>query len=166
MNTASSRTEGLHGGAFSALLGRWNVCSKQYVVRQYDHEVQAGSVVKPLSGKMNDGPSDAAVVPSGPMESMEGVVVSHGICPKFSRFDAYHMTACALDEAIRNNIAAGGSSGHMAVLDNFCWCDPVASEKNPDGEYKLAQLVRANGPSTTIRPSSVPPDLRQRQYEE
>ena len=31
-----------------------------------------------------------------------------------------------------------------AFLDNFCWCDPVSSAKNPDGEYKLAQLVRAN----------------------
>ena len=125
------------------MLGRWNVCSKQYVVRQYDHEVQAGSVVKPLTGRDNDGPTDAAVVRPD-LTSFGGVVVSHGICPKYSRFDAYHMAACAVDEAVRNNIASGGSLSHMALLDNFCWCDPVASEKNPDGEYKLAQLVRAN----------------------
>jgi phosphoribosylformylglycinamidine synthase len=129
--------------ALKAVLGRWNVCSKQYVVRQYDHEVQAGSVVKPLTGEANDGPSDAAVVRPD-LSSMEGVVVSHGICPKYSDFDAYHMAACAIDEAIRNNIASGGSLDRMALLDNFCWCDPVASERNPDGEYKLAQLVRAN----------------------
>ncbi len=127
----------------AALLGRWNVCSKQYVVRQYDHEVQAGSVVKPLTGKENDGPTDAAVIRPD-LTSMEGVVVSHGICPKYSDFDAYQMAACAIDEAIRNNIASGGSLEQMALLDNFCWCDPVASERNPDGEYKLAQLVRAN----------------------
>ena len=54
------------------------------------------------------------------------------------------MTACAIDEAVRNHIAVGGSLSHVAGLDNFCWCDPVKSEKNPDGEYKLAQLVRAN----------------------
>jgi phosphoribosylformylglycinamidine synthase subunit PurSL len=126
-----------------AILGRWNVCSKQYVVRQYDHEVQAGTVVKPLTGCDNDGPSDAAVMRPNP-DRPEGVVVSHGICPKYSRSDAYHMAACAIDEAIRNNIATGGSLDHMALLDNFCWCDPVASEKNPDGEYKLAQLVRTN----------------------
>jgi phosphoribosylformylglycinamidine synthase len=54
------------------------------------------------------------------------------------------MMACAIDEAIRNNVAVGGNLKHMAGLDNFCWCDPVQSEKNPDGEYKLAQLVRAN----------------------
>ena len=132
-----------YNGALLALLRRWNVCSKQYVVRQYDHEVQAGSVVKPLTGKNNDGPTDAAVVRPD-LSSMEGVVVSHGICPKYSRFDTYHMAACAIDEAIRNNIASGGSLDRMALLDNFCWCDPVASERNPDGEYKLAQLVRAN----------------------
>jgi len=112
-------------------------------VRQYDHEVQAGSVVKPLTGKNNDGPTDAAVVRPD-LSSMEGVAVSHGICPKYSRFDTYHMAACAIDEAIRNNIASGGSLDRMALLDNFCWCDPVVSERNPDGEYKLAQLVRAN----------------------
>jgi phosphoribosylformylglycinamidine synthase len=54
------------------------------------------------------------------------------------------MAACAIDEAIRNAIAVGGSLEFMAGLDNFCWCDPVQSEKTPDGEYKLAQLVRAN----------------------
>jgi phosphoribosylformylglycinamidine synthase subunit PurSL len=129
--------------ALLAVLGRWNVCSKQYVVRQYDHEVQAGGVVKPLTGRDNDGPTDAAVVRPD-LTGFGGVVVSHGICPKYSRFDAYHMAACAVDEAVRNNIAAGGRLSHMALLDNFCWCDPVVSEKNPDGEYKLAQLVRAN----------------------
>ena len=54
------------------------------------------------------------------------------------------MAACAIDEAIRNTIAVGGTLDNLAGLDNFCWCDPVQSEKTPDGEYKLAQLVRAN----------------------
>lgn len=125
------------------VLKRWNVCSKEYVVRQYDHEVQGGSVVKPLVGKENSGPSDGGVV-RPELGSQEGIVVSHGICPKFSEFDTYHMVACAIDEAIRNNIATGGTLNRMALLDNFCWSDPVFSEKNQDGPYKLAQLVRAN----------------------
>ncbi len=125
------------------VLRRWNVCSKEYVVRQYDHEVQGGSVVKPLTGKKNDGPSDAGIVRPD-LNTFNGVVVSHGICPKYSRFDTYHMVACAIDEAIRNNIASGGSLKKMALLDNFCWSDPVESEKNREGQYKLAQLVRAN----------------------
>ncbi|NJD77998.1 MAG: phosphoribosylformylglycinamidine synthase subunit PurL [Candidatus Methanoperedens sp.] len=122
------------------LLSRLNICSKEYVIRQYDHEVQAGSVVKPLTG---DGPSDAAVI-RPLLGSMEGVVVANGICPRYGDIDTYHMTACAIDEALRNHISVGGSLDHVAGLDNFCWCDPVKSEKTPDGEYKLAQLVRAN----------------------
>jgi len=127
----------------ASILARWNICSKEYVVRQYDHEVQGGSTLKPLTGQGNDGPSDGGIIRPD-LSSMEGVVASHGICPKWSAFDTYHMAACAIDEAIRNNIACGGSLKRMALLDNFCWCDPVVSEKNPDGEYKLAQLVRAN----------------------
>ena len=131
------------GDALVRLLGRWNVCSKEYVVRQYDHEVQGGSVVKPLTGLQNNGPSDAGVVRPD-LDGAEGIVISHGICPKYSAFDTYHMVACAVDEAIRNNIATGGSLDKMALLDNFCWSDPILSEKNPEGAYKLAQLVRAN----------------------
>jgi phosphoribosylformylglycinamidine synthase II len=125
------------------LLKRLNICSKEYIIRQYDHEVQGGSVVKPLCGARNDGPSDAAVI-RPLLDSFEGVVVSNGIVPRYSDVDAYAMASCAIDEAVRNAVCVGADPDHMAGLDNFCWCDPVASENNPDGEYKLAQLVRAN----------------------
>ena len=130
------------GEVLERMLSRLNICSKEWVVRQYDHEVQGGSVLKPLVGAACDGPSDAAVV-RPLLESFEGVVVSHGICPRYGDIDTYWMTACALDEAIRNNVAVGGDPTRMVALDNFCWPDPVKSEKTPDGEYKLAQLVRA-----------------------
>jgi phosphoribosylformylglycinamidine synthase len=125
------------------MLGRLNICSKEWVIRQYDHEVQGRSVIKPLVGQYNDGPSDAAVL-RPLLDSMAGVIVANGICPRYSDIDTYHMVACAIDEAIRNVIAVGGSLGHIAGLDNFCWPDPVQSEYTPDGTYKLAQLVRAN----------------------
>ncbi len=131
------------GAALKAMLGRLNICSKESVVRQYDHEVQGGSVVKPLTGAANDGPSDAAVI-RPLLDSFAGIVIASGICPRYSDIDAYHMAACAIDEAIRNAIAVGAPLHRLAGLDNFCWCDPIRSEKNPDGDYKLAQLVRAN----------------------
>ncbi len=132
-----------YGKALKGMLGRLNICSKESVVRRYDHEVQGGTVVKPLTGACNDGPSDAAVV--RPLfDSWEGAVVAHGICPRYSDIDTYHMMACAIDEALRNFVATGGNIEHVAGLDNFCWCDPVKSDKTPDGEYKAAQLVRAN----------------------
>ncbi len=125
------------------LLAALNICSKESVVRRYDHEVQGGSVVKPFTGVNNDGPSDAAVV-RPLLDSFEGVVTAHGICPRYSDIDTYDMTANAVDEALRNYVAVGGSLELVAGLDNFCWCDPVLSDKTPDGDYKMAQLVRSN----------------------
>ena len=124
------------------MLGRLKICSKEYLIRQYDHEVKGGSVVKPLTGVKRDGPSDAGVI-RPILESEAGLVISHGICPKYSDYDAYWMMANAMDEGIRNAVAVGADPDRMAGVDNFCWCDPVQSEKTPDGEYKLAQLVRA-----------------------
>jgi len=139
----AERPQGDLTPVLTGLLGRLNICSKEDVVRQYDHEVQGTSVIKPLCGRLMDGPSDAAVI-RPVLDSMRGVVVSHGICPRYSDIDTYHMMACAIDEALRNFVSAGGNLDGIGGLDNFCWCDPVQSEKTPDGEYKLAQLVRAN----------------------
>jgi phosphoribosylformylglycinamidine synthase subunit PurSL len=132
-----------YAALLGAMLGRFNICSKEAWVRQYDHEVQAMSVVKPFTGRHNDGPSDAAVL-RPLLDSNIGVVVANGICPRYGEIDTYHMVACAVDEAVRNVIAVGGRLGRIAGLDNFCWPDPVPSPTNPDAEYKLAQLVRAN----------------------
>ncbi len=136
-------TDADQGGLLKSMLGRLNICSKEYVVRQYDHEVKGGSVIKPMVGVKRDGPSDAGVV-RPLLDSERGIVLSHGICPRYSDYDTYWMMANAIDEAVRNAVAVGGDIAHMAGCDNFCWCDPVQSEKTPDGHYKLAQLVRAN----------------------
>jgi phosphoribosylformylglycinamidine synthase len=129
--------------ALMELMSRWNVCSKERLIRQYDHEVQGGTVIKPLVGAQNDGPGDAAVL-RPLLDRFRGVAVGCGIAPRYSDLDTYWMMAACIDEAVRNIVAVGADPDRMAGLDNFCWCDPVQSEKTPDGEYKLAQLVRAN----------------------
>ena len=131
------------GDLLCAMLGRLNICSKEYLIRQYDHEVKGGSVIKPLVGVERDGPGDAAVL-RPLLDREEGIVLSHGICPKFSDYDTYWMMANAIDEAVRGAVAVGANPKTMAGVDNFCWCDPVQSERTPDGHHKLAQLVRAN----------------------
>ena len=125
------------------MMARLNICSDEYKARQYDHEVKGLSVIKPFVGKCRDVASDATVTMIEPL-SREGIVLSSGILPRYSDIDTYDMAASILDLAIRRIIAVGGKLGHIAGLDNFCWPDPVKSEKTPDGEYKLAQLVRAN----------------------
>ncbi|HKJ00254.1 MAG TPA: AIR synthase-related protein, partial [bacterium] len=129
-------------GLLLRLLGRLDICSKEAIVRQYDHEVQGASVVKPLVGAADDGPSDAAVI-RPVLGSPRGLAISHGLCPRYSDLDTAAMAACAVDEAVRGIVAVGGDPARIAGLDNFCWCDPLPAPNNPDAEQKLAQLVRA-----------------------
>ena len=125
------------------LLGRPNICSKEWVCRQYDHEVQGTSVIKPLVGAWRDMPSDAAVI-RPVLESEKGLVFSQALIPMYSAIDAYHMTACTIDEAVRRAIAVGGDPDHLGGVDNFCWPNiQYDAVKNPDGKHKAAQLVRS-----------------------
>jgi phosphoribosylformylglycinamidine synthase len=124
------------------MLADMNISSREEWVRQFDHEVQARSVVKPFVGRGRDAPSDGAVLRVR-HDSQRGITVTHGICPRYSDHDTFAMAQCAVDEAVRAHVALGGNPAHMAALDNFCWPDPVESPDTPDGAFKLAQLVRA-----------------------
>jgi len=117
------------------ILGSLNVCSKEWVIRQYDHEVQGGSVVKPLVGVTNDGPGDAAVL-RPLLDSRRGIAVSCGMNPRYGDLDTYHMAASAIDEAVRNCVAVGADPSRIAILDNFCW-------GTTDRPETLGSLVRA-----------------------
>lgn len=125
------------------MLARPNIASKETWVRQYDHEVIAQTAIKPFVGVERDGPGDAGLL--APIHgSTRGLVVSNGISPRYSDIDAGAMAAAAVDEAVRNAVCAGVDLSKVAGLDNFCWPDPIESNKTPDGRFKLAQLVRAN----------------------
>jgi phosphoribosylformylglycinamidine synthase len=130
-----------YGAELKAVLGALNVCSKESFVRMYDHEVQGQSVLKQFQGVASDGPGDATVIRPVP-DSDKGIAIACGIAPKYSDLDAYWMMAASIDEAVRNLVCVGAKIGTIAGLDNFCWPDPVESEKTPDGQHKLAQLVR------------------------
>jgi len=124
------------------ILSHPNVCSRESVIRRYDHEVQGASVIKPLMGIKQSAPCDAAVITPVLGESA-GLVISNGLCPQFSEFDPYLMAQLALDEAIRNAICVGADPDTISVLDNFCWPDPVASASNLNGKKYLGMLVKA-----------------------
>lgn len=117
------------------LLSHYDTCSKEWVIRQYDHEVQGGSILKPLTGIANDGPSDAAIV-RPVLTSPKGVIISNGINFRYGFIDPYWMAASCIDEALRQIVAVGGSLNEAAILDNFCW-------GNPDKPDRLGGLVRA-----------------------
>jgi phosphoribosylformylglycinamidine synthase len=133
------------GSVMECMLARLNICSKEYKMRQYDHEVKGLSIVKPFVGKQADVSSDATVALLG-YARKDGLVVSHGINPHYSDIDTYWMAASVIDEAIRRAIATGcklpDEDNIMYALDNFCW--NLSSLDSDDGHFKMAQLVRAN----------------------
>jgi len=117
------------------LLQAPNIASKEWVTRQYDHEVQGTSGLKPFCGRNSSGPTDACVV-MPVRRSPRGCVVACGLCPRYGLIDPYWMAASAIDEALRNCVAAGADIERIALLDNFCW-------GSPDRPDQLAGLVRA-----------------------
>jgi len=123
------------GAALMRVLSDGNVCSKETVIRQYDHEVQGMSVLKPLAGATHAGPSDACVIRPLP-ESSVGVAIACGINPRYGRIDPYRMAGACIDEAIRQVVAVGATLDRVALLDNFCWGDP-------EDPAQLGGLVRA-----------------------
>jgi phosphoribosylformylglycinamidine synthase len=141
-----------HNNILLQLMGSLNICSKDPVIRVYDHEVKGKTVVKPLMGEDGNAPQDAGVIRID-HDSFTGVAVSNGILPRYGDIDAYDMSAGSFDEAVRQIIAVGGKLPNpnekdgifWTVNDNFCVPDSLYDpEKNPDGKYKLAQLVRMN----------------------
>lgn len=118
------------------ILSSYNVASKEWVIRQYDHEVQGSSVVKPLVGEANDGPGDAAVV-RPKFDSDKGLAISCGMNPCYGDIDPYWMALAGIDEAVRNIICVGARPDRIALLDNFCWGDCTRPET-------LGALVRAS----------------------
>jgi phosphoribosylformylglycinamidine synthase subunit PurSL len=110
------------------LLSSPNIASKASVIRIYDHEVQGGTVVKPLTGVEADAPSDAAVIKPIGTKGTKGIVLSNGINPEYGKRDAYKMAWSVIDESIRNAVTVGADPDRIAILDNFCWGDPLRPE--------------------------------------
>lgn len=133
-----------HGLLLKTMLSRPNLCCRNWIARQYDHEVQGGSVIKPLAGEGRDVPNDAVVL-RPILDSPRGIAVSQALNPFYSEIDTYPMTAVTVDEALRRALCVGADPDQLGGVDNFCWptilYDP---DENPDGKYKAAQLVRSN----------------------
>lgn len=117
-----------------AMMARLNICSKEFVAAQYDHNVQGSAVLGPLQGKGRVFAESTVTRPV--LDNPRGVVLSQGLAPRYSDIDTYHMASASLDIAVRSAVAAGCPIEHLAILDNFCWC----SSEEPE---RLGQLKRA-----------------------
>ncbi len=123
-------------GELKRLLAWPGIASQEAVIRRYDHEVQGGTVIKPLVGQDGAGPSDAAVLKPLETGGWRGLAVSCGINPFYGLIDPYAMAWAVVDEALRNAVAVGADPDQVALLDNFSWGNPSL----PD---RLGGLVRA-----------------------
>jgi len=125
-----------YNAALLALLAAPDIASKEWLVRQYDHEVQGNSVVKPMVGTRGDAPGDGSVLK--PLAtSQKGVAVGCGANPRQGLLDPYAMATASIDEALRNIVAVGGDPAQTAILDNFSW----GNCQKPD---RLGALVLAS----------------------
>lgn len=119
------------------MLTRLNLSSTEFIASQYDHEVQAGSVLKPLQGRGRVFSETTVTRPL--LSSNTGVVLSQALYPTYTEIDPYKMAAACIDTAIRNAASVGADVNKLALLDNFCWC----SSLDPVRLYQLKEAVRA-----------------------
>jgi phosphoribosylformylglycinamidine synthase len=111
--------------ALTSILSHPTVASKHFIIRQYDHEVQGNTILKPLVGPGGRGPGDGAVLEPIP-GSNRAIALACGLQtplgdPQVPGADPYHMALAAIDECIRNLVCVGGDPARTAILDNFCW---------------------------------------------
>jgi phosphoribosylformylglycinamidine synthase len=138
--TRAARGRLTDGELLTAVAAHANVRSRRAMAQAYDHEVQARTVRKPYGTLNHASPCDGGVLRLGD-DSFEGVAVGLGLAPAVAPFDARTAAFLALDEAVRNAVASGADPRHMALIDNFCWPDPLPGPGNPDAKEKLGALV-------------------------
>lgn len=119
------------------MLSRLNITSFEFISKQYDHEVQGSSVIKPLQGKGRVNGETTVVKPV--FNSPQAIALSQGLYPSYNEIDSYQMAGASIDTAVRNLVAAGIDIDKIALLDNFCWC----SSNNPQRLYQLKKAAQA-----------------------
>lgn len=133
-STTSGVTEGLPRGGdpkakkewisiLKKVLSHGNVCSKEPIVRLYDHSVQGTNSLQPFSGQRLDGPNDAVVI-RPILDRSYGMVLAHGLNPILNKIDPYRGSLWAATEAISNYVAAGGNHKEASLINNYIWPFP------------------------------------------
>ncbi len=121
---------------FHKLLGSPNIVSKEFVATQYDHEVQATSIIKPLQGEGRVFGNTTAIKPL--FNEEKSIALSQAAYPQYAETNSYQMAACSIDTAFKNLIVSGANLKKIAILDNFCWC----SSDEPERLYQLKEAAR------------------------
>ena len=125
--------------ALQKIVSSPNIASKEWVIRQYDHEVRGNTVIKPLQGKLGlETHGDATVLK--PLEdSWKGLAVTADVNPRFMERDPYWGAMSAVDEACRNLVAVG------AVPDCLLDCLNFGNPEKPERMGEFYEACRGLG---------------------
>lgn len=127
------------GDSILKLLGSPNICSREWIIRVYDHEVRARTVLKPLQGKVGYAAhGDASVLK--PLEaSNRGLALCVSFDPRSSEADPYNGGTSIIDEICRNLAAVG------AMPDSFTDCLNFGNPEKPEQLYDFQEVVKGMG---------------------
>ena len=120
------------GADLKEVFGDFAVVSREPIIREYDHEVQGNTVLKPLAGAAADAPQDASVIDIDGSDKLMSLALA--ILPEWGKTDPYAMGTGTVDENVRQLIISGTNPDKIALLDNFCM-------GNPESPVELGRLV-------------------------
>ncbi len=124
--------EGGLGEVLRQVIGDFAIVSREPIIREYDHEVQGNTVLKPLAGATGDAPQDGSVIRIDGSDQLMAMALS--ILPEWGKTAPYEMGTACVDECFRQLVAMGANPDRIAILDNFCM-------GNPDEAEELGALV-------------------------
>ena len=119
-------------GDLKQLFADFAIVSREPIIREYDHEVQGNTVLKPLAGASADAPQDASVIDIDGSDKLMSLALA--ILPEWGKTDPYAMGTGTVDETVRQLVLAGTNPDKIALLDNFCM-------GNPEEPTELGRIV-------------------------
>jgi len=130
------------------ILASPNVASKEYVIRQYDHEVRASTVLKPLQGVIGKAAHGDASVIRPRIDSWRALAISVASTPHFTAIDPFQGGAAAVDEVCRNLVTVGANPHSLTNCLNF------GNPEKPDRLWYFREAARGIG--TTAKALGIP----------
>ena len=110
------------GADLKQVLGDFAIVSREPVIREYDHEVQGNTVLKPLAGATGDAPQDGSVIRLDGSSRL--IALGLSLLPEWGKTDPYAMGLACMDECVRSLVICGANPDKIAVLDNYCMGNP------------------------------------------
>lgn len=118
--------------SLKTVMADFAIVSREPIIREYDHEVQGNTILKPLAGATADAPQDGSVIEIDGSEKCMAMAL--GILPEWGKTDPYAMGTGTVDECVRQLVLVGANPDKIGLLDNFCM-------GNPEDPKELGRIV-------------------------